>query len=167
MSARHAARASTDPRAISPKVKAAGEWGAVLTVLAVLAAVFIESMPTELLAGLGPWGVPVGATLATLAALLGAWARRDPAREPSLLLDASGHVYTSADDVEAERFIKGEYASNAQAVTPGVVLLSEGQEVAHVRPEVESPVVEGEVVDVELVGVEELAQELAQQDARG
>ena len=74
------ARASTDPRAISPKVKAVGVWGTVAVVVLAVCAAFLQSIPREALEALGPWAAPVGAAIATLAGLAGSYAKLDPAR---------------------------------------------------------------------------------------
>lgn len=123
-------RAATDPRNVSPKVKQAAVWGAVITGALVVAASFLQAVPAEALAQLGPWAGPVGAALATAAAVLAAYAKGDPARAPSLLLGDRGEVYASADDVGAERFVQGEYASNVEPpeavqVRPAVVSVDE------------------------------------------
>lgn len=112
MSKHNAQRAAVDPRAISPKVKAAGAWGAAITAALIVIAAFLQSIPADALADLGPWAAPVGAAIATLAAVLAAYAKGDPAREPSLYLDAGGGVYTDPGDAEVQRFVQGEYASN-------------------------------------------------------
>lgn len=114
MSNRHAQRAASDPRTVSPKVKAAGYTGAGLTAAALIVAAFLQAIPKDALESLGAWAAPVGAAITAAGMLAAAYAKTDPARETNLLLDASGGVYTSPTDPEAERFIQGEYASNIE-----------------------------------------------------
>lgn len=114
MSSRHAQRAASDPRTVSPKVKAAGYTGAGLTAAALIVAAFLQAIPKDALESLGAWAAPVGAATTAAGMLAAAYAKTDPARETNLLLDASGGVYTSPSDPEAERFIQGEYASNIE-----------------------------------------------------
>lgn len=64
----------------SPKVKAAGVWGAVIVGALIVVAAFLQSIPAEALAALGPWAGPAGAAIATAAAVLGAYAKGDPLR---------------------------------------------------------------------------------------
>lgn len=72
--------ADTATAVISPKVKSAGVWGAVVTGVLVVAAAFLQSVPREALEQLGPWAGPVGAAIATAAAVLAAYAKGDPLR---------------------------------------------------------------------------------------
>ncbi len=117
MAARHAQRANTDPRNLSPKAKYAGIAGIAATGGMTVIAAFLAAIPGEALAGLGVWAVPVGAAIATAAAFLGAYAKHDPARDPSLTLDKAGQVYASAADAEGEteRYVSGHYSNNRLA----------------------------------------------------
>lgn len=117
MAARHAQRANTDPRNLSPKAKYAGIAGIAATGGMAVVAAFLAAIPGEALAGLGVWAVPVGAAIATAAAFLGAYAKRDPARDPSITLDKDGQVYASAADAEGEteRYVSGHYSNNRLA----------------------------------------------------
>lgn len=117
MAARHAQRANTDPRNLSPKAKYAGIAGIAATGAITVLAAFLTAIPGEALAELGVWAVPVGAAIATGAAFLGAYAKHDPARDPSLTLDMAGQVYASAADAEGEteRYVSGHYSNNRLA----------------------------------------------------
>lgn len=76
-----------DPSKVSPKVTASATAGGGLTVLALVLAAVLEAIPGEALAGLGPWALPVGAGIATLAAVAAAYAKRDPARDPVVVTE--------------------------------------------------------------------------------
>lgn len=76
-----------DPSKVSPKVTASAAAGGGLTVLALVLAAVLEAIPDEALAGLGPWALPVGAGITTLAAVAAAYARRDPARDPVVVTE--------------------------------------------------------------------------------
>lgn len=117
MAARHAQRANTDPRNLSPKAKYAGIAGVATTGVITVLAAFLSAIPGEALAGLGVWAGAVGAAIATAAAFLGAYAKRDPARDPSITLDKDGQVYASAADAEGEteRYVSGHYSNNRLA----------------------------------------------------
>ena len=159
MSTRHAQRAASDPRTVSPKVKAAGYTGAGLTAAALVLAAFLQAIPKDALEPLGVWAVPVGAAITALGMLAAAYAKTDPARETNLLLDAAGGVYTSPADTEAERFIQGEYASNietAPAAHPRPLAETEG----HAAQD-ESPALAAESD----AAVEDIYQQLRAQDA--
>lgn len=114
MSKHTAARAAADPRNVSPKVKAVGWAGGALTAAAVVVAAFLTAVPTDAFAPLGVWAVPTATAVTTLAGLLAAYAKFDPAREPNLLQGVDGGVYSSLSDLagETEPAVEGEFDSN-------------------------------------------------------
>lgn len=157
MAARHAQRANTDPRNLSPKAKYAGIAGVAATGAITVVAAFLSAIPGEALAGLGVWSVPVGAAIATVAAFLGAYAKHDPARDPSLALDEDGQVYASVADAEGEteRYVSGHYSNNR--LTPEETIAP--IDVSMLKVEGREPL-DGVMVNV----ADSLAAELAEQD---
>lgn len=83
----HITETAPDPTRTSPKVKAAAATGGVLTALALVLSAVLEAIPGEALEGLGSWALPVGAGITTLALVLAAYARRDPARDPIVVTE--------------------------------------------------------------------------------
>lgn len=88
---------------VSPKVKSAGVWGAVITGALIVVAAFLQSVPAEALAQLGPWAAPVGAAVATGAAVLAAYAKGDPLRNlGGAVADLGGTVPPAPTEVDVE-----------------------------------------------------------------
>lgn len=83
----HITETAPDPTRVSPKVTAAAWTGGGLTALALVLSAVLEAIPGEALDGLGPWALPVGAGITTLAAVAAAYARRDPARDPIVVTE--------------------------------------------------------------------------------
>lgn len=160
MAARHAQRANTDPRNLSPKAKYAGIAGVAATGAITVVAAFLSAIPGEALAELGVWAVPVGAAIATAAAFLGAYAKHDPARDPSITLDKDGQVYASVADAEGEteRYVSGHYSNNR--LTPEETIAP--IDVSKIKAEEREPL-DGVTVN-EISVVDSLAAELAEQD---
>lgn len=88
--------AGTAAAVISPKVKATGVGGAAVVALLVVASAFLDAVPAEALAALGPWAAPVGAAVATLAAVLAAYAKTDTLRNLGGAIADLGDTYTPA-----------------------------------------------------------------------
>lgn len=114
MSKHNAARAAADPRNVSPKVKAVGWAGGALTAAALVVAAFLIAVPADAFTPLGVWAVPTTAAVTTLAGLLAAYAKSDPAREPNLLQGVDGGYYSDLSDLagEGEPELVGEFDSN-------------------------------------------------------
>lgn len=88
---------------VSPKVKSAGVWGAVITGALIVVAAFLQSVPAEALAQLGPWAAPAGAAVATAAAVLAAYAKGDPLRNlGGTVADLGGTTPPAPTEVEEE-----------------------------------------------------------------
>lgn len=88
---------------VSPKVKSAGVWGGVITGALIVVAAFLQSVPAEALASLGPWAAPVGAAVATGAAVLAAYAKGDPLRNlGGTVADLGGTTPPAPTEVEDE-----------------------------------------------------------------
>lgn len=82
--------------AVSPKVKAAGVWGAVVVVLGPAVAAGIAAIPKDAFDSLGVWGIPVGVFVgalgASLAAVVGGYKEFDPLREVGGAAVVAGEV---------------------------------------------------------------------------
>ena len=74
---------------VSPKVKAVGWSGAVLTGALLVSAAFLGAIPASAFTALGIWGVPVGAAVATLVNYISGYAKADPAREPTVIQETA------------------------------------------------------------------------------
>lgn len=98
----HITETAPDPTRVSPKVTAAAWTGGGLTALALVLSAVLEAIPGEALDGLGPWALPVGAGISTLAIVLAAYARRDPAREVTVVTETPEPVPDSSDLVLTE-----------------------------------------------------------------
>lgn len=83
----HITETAPDPTRVSPKVKAVGASGAVVTGALLVVAAALTAIPQAAFSSLGVWALPAAAATASAANYITGYLKRDPAREVTVVTE--------------------------------------------------------------------------------